>query len=130
MVDVVMHIMFCPINQYLIGGFYAVWMLIYVIIYVTWDARSKKTAPWHISQLRERLPPVHSAAIFASSLLMILGAAQPQVRQELAESVVPLLMVGIAGTCFALADICPYRVPVVRIAGQRRSLPSELGRLE
>jgi hypothetical protein len=109
---VVFYVLFRPTDIYLIGDFYAAWMLLFSLTYVVWDVLSPRTHKWHLSQLKHRLPPVDSAAVSASSFLMILGAAQPDVRRNIFESAVPLLMVGIGGFCYGITDICPYKIPL------------------
>lgn len=110
---IVLHVFFCPTDKYLVGGFYAAWMIVFMIFNIGWDVRSKFTPPFHLSRLRDKYPPVHSAAIFSSSLLLVLAAFQKDVAVAVGETVVPLLIVGFAGIFYGLAGLCPYEVPHV-----------------
>lgn len=84
-------------------------MLLYGGINVSWDIRTTKTPPFHITKMGAKVGVLHNAATFASSLLVVVGLFNEHVRQIAGDTVVPLLLAGGSGLLVTLSEICPYK---------------------
>jgi hypothetical protein len=101
-------IMFSPRVAEHIGGFYLLWMTIFIGINIIWDIRSKKTPTFHLSMMPQKTTVVYNAATFCSSILLLLAVFQPAARTLAGDVYVPLALAGFSGLTQSIGAICPY----------------------
>jgi hypothetical protein len=107
---VVAHVIFDPDDKYLVAAFYLFWMIAYLAVNIGWDIFTERTPPFHMSNLRNKFGTAHAAAMFASSLLLLIGSVAPHVASAIGETIAPLVLVGVSGLLFALSQLCPYEL--------------------
>lgn len=113
-----------PSNLQEVAYFYSIWIGLYVAINIVWDIFSKRTEPFHISQMNNKISVLYNASTFTSSLLVLLGGIFSEVRGVAGDTVVPLLLAGLSGLMIGVAGLCPYSVTAK--AGQALSSDNSL----
>lgn len=89
--------------------FYLFWVLLYLAINIIWDIRSLRTPEFHMSMLGNKTTVAFNAASFASSLLLVVGMADPKTLKAAGDTMLPILLAGSSGVLFGLAEVCPYK---------------------
>jgi hypothetical protein len=100
--------LFYPTDVTSLTIYYLAWITLFVLANIVWDIRSDKTPPFHITNLRKKISVVHSAAMFASSLLIVIALLNPSVDKIARDTIVPLILAALAGMLTTLPALCPY----------------------
>ncbi len=90
--------------------YYLVWILVFVGINIFWDIRSKKTEPFHISKINNKIDTLYNGAGLASNVLIIIALMDSSVRQLALNTTVPLILAGFSGIFRSLPSLCPYKI--------------------
>lgn len=94
-------------NQQLVYFYFAVCIL-YLIIHLVWDWRSKKTPPFSLKKLQYKLHQVFSSATFASSLFFVVIAMDLNNPLRHSEAFIfPLICTTLCGIMVSIANIVP-----------------------
>ena len=101
--------MIAPASAQDLPVFYLFWVLLYLAINVIWDIRSSKTPEFHWAHFSGKSPVAYSAASFASSLLLLVGLANPATMKVAGDTMVPVMLAGFSGIFFGLSEMCPYK---------------------
>lgn len=100
-----------PATQHDLPIFYLFWVLLYLSVNVIWDIRSQRTPDFHVSLFAQKTPVAFNAASFASSLLLLIGLVSPPTMKLAGDTMLPIMMAGLSGVFFGIAEVCPYKPP-------------------
>lgn len=101
-------LLFSPTDKGTLAGFYCIYILLYVLIHVTWDIRTPRTPPFHVGRLRDKTDILHSSVTLTSSWLLILTIWQPAVEKLANDVMVPIILAGFSGILYGIGKLCPY----------------------
>jgi hypothetical protein len=100
---------FAPADTPHLTAYYLFWIIVFFLIHVIWDVLTKKTPPFHLTMLREKVSVLHHASTFCSSTLVLTSLVSPAVAKVATDTAVPLILAGLSGILQAIPALCPYK---------------------
>jgi hypothetical protein len=89
-------------------AYYFLWTVIFLLINILWDIRSSFTERFHFSNLKNKTSTSFAAATFSSSFILFISAFNKPTRDLLTDNALPLVLAGLIGLLYSLAELCPY----------------------
>jgi hypothetical protein len=83
-------------------------MVLFLATNIAWDIFSNVTEKFHFSNLKNKTATSFSAATFSSSLILFISVFYEPTRELITDNSLPLVLAGVIGLLYSLAELCPY----------------------
>jgi hypothetical protein len=93
-----------------LARFYFILCILYVVVHLVWDAKSKETPPFSIGDLHTKLNEVYSSTTFSTSIFFVIIIFQPGNPLRNTDAITfPLILASLTGMFISLSALKPKK---------------------